>query len=96
MGKKRNIAYVKHLLQCIPPEQLVYQSNSFRDIHSAVYEGMGIGPVTERHPSLMDGLVPLDIALQQADETYVWFVYHKNVKNNQRLKVLLAFLKERL
>lgn len=93
MGKKRNIPYIRHLLQKIPPAQLVYQSNSFRDIHSAVYEGMGIGPVTERHPSLMDGLVPLPIKLMQADEAYLWFVYHKNIKHNQRVKVLLNFLK---
>lgn len=96
LGKKRNIPYIKHLLQNIPPEQLVYQSNSFRDIHSAVYEGMGIGPVTERHSSLMDGLVPLPIKLKQADEAYLWFIYHKNLKSNQRVKVLLEFLRSNM
>lgn len=96
LGKKRNINYIKHLLSIIPPEQLVYQSNSFRDIHSAIYEGMGIGPVTETHPSMMQGLVPLPIPLAQPEVSYIWFIYHKNIKHNQRLQALLAFLKEHL
>ncbi len=96
MGKKRNIGYVKHLLSKIPPEQLVYQSNSFRDIHSAIYEGMGIGPVTEQHPSMMQGLVALPITLAQPEVSYIWFIYHKNIKHNQRLQALLAFLKQHL
>ncbi len=94
MGKKRNIPSIKDLLQKIPPEQLVYQSNSFRDIQSAVYEGMGIGPVTERHPMLMGGLVQLPVPLAQTDQVYLWFIYHKNIKHNQRVQALLAFLKE--
>lgn len=93
-GKKRNIPYIKRLLAKIPPEKLVYQSNNFRDINSAVYEGMGIGPVTERHPALMDGLVPLPEVSEQPYEVYLWFIYHKNIKNNQRVKALLSFLKQ--
>lgn len=95
-GKKQNIPYIKKLLQQIPAEQLVYQSNSFRDIHSAVYEGMGIGPVTEQHTSLMQGLVPMPIELERSDEAALWFVYHKNLKRNQRIQVLLEFLKKNM
>jgi len=95
-GKKQRIPYVRNLLNIIPPEQLVYQSNSFRDIHSAVYEGMGIGPVTEHHHSMMGGLVPLPIELERDKDVGLWFIYHKNLKNNQRVKVLLEFLKENM
>ncbi len=93
MGKKRNIPFIKDLLEKIPSEQLVYQSNSFRDIHSAIREGMGIGPITEYDPALMDGLACLPIKLKRGDEAFLWFVYHKNIKHNQRVKVLLDFLK---
>lgn len=96
MGEKSNLPFFKHLIQNIPPEQLVYQSNSFRDIHLAVYEGIGIGPISDPHRSLMGGLVPLPIKLKQTDEAYWWFVYHINIKHNQRVKVFFDFLKAHL
>ena len=96
LGRKQNIPYVRSLLEKIPKQQLVYQSNSFRDIHSAVYEGMGIGPVTEPHPSMMEGLVELPIELNRSADAALWFIYHKNMKNNQRIKALLSFLKQHM
>jgi len=93
-GKKRQLRSVKALTQHIPNGQVVYQSNSFRDIHSAIVEGMGLGLVSNNMIDLDPRLVILDLDVNPQDKSTLWFVYHRDLKDNLRIKTLLAFLKQ--
>lgn len=93
-GKKRNIPAIKALAAHIPPQQIIYQSNSFRDIHSAVTEGMGIGPVSSESLNVAKDLIPIDLPLENSTNSVMWFVYHRDLKENQRIKAFLSFIKQ--
>jgi DNA-binding transcriptional LysR family regulator len=88
---KRRIPFVKQILKHIDEEQIIYQSNHFPDIHSAVVEGMAIGPMGTHQSVKQDNLQRLDIKLDQAIEG-LWFVYHKDLKNSARIQALYEFL----
>lgn len=95
-GKKRNIPSIKKLAANIAPEQIIYQSNSFRDIHSAIIEGMGIGPVSSEVPNIDRDLVAINFPLDKTPESAMWFVYHRDLKENQRIKAFLTFIKDNI
>jgi DNA-binding transcriptional LysR family regulator len=92
---KRHIPFVKQVLQYIDEEQIIYQSNHFPDIHSAVAEGMAIGPMGVHHSVKHDNLQQLDIQLDHGIEG-LWFVYHKDLKNSARIQALYEFLAKSL
>jgi DNA-binding transcriptional LysR family regulator len=89
--EKRHIPFVQKILKHISEEQIIYQSNSFQDIHNAVIEGMAIGPMNGYLLEQNKHLNQLDIPIQQEDEG-LWFVYHKDLKNSVRIKTLYDFL----
>lgn len=93
-GKKSNMPSIKKLLAHIPDKQIVYQSNSFRDIHSAVVEGMGIGPIGMEMLKQDDKLKKLSYVISQPTPSSMWFVYHRDLKENQRIKAFLTFIKQ--
>jgi len=92
-GKKRQLKSVKALAQHIPNNQIVYQSNSFRDIHSAIVEGMGLGLIGSELFEADPRLVQLDLAMLPTISSSLWFVYHRDLKENLRIKTFLEFLK---
>ncbi len=92
---KRRIPFVKQVLQHINEEQIIYQSNHFPDIHSAIAEGMAIGPMGVHHSVKHDNLQQLNIKLDHAIEG-LWFVYHKDLKNSARIQALYEFLAKSL
>jgi len=93
-GKKRHLRSVKALLQHIPSQQVVYQSNSFRDIHSAISEGMGLGLVSTESIAIDKELVTLDVDCIEQVNSSLWFVYHRDLKQNLRIKTFLQFFKQ--
>jgi DNA-binding transcriptional LysR family regulator len=93
--EKRKIPFVKHILKHINDEQIIYQSNHFPDIHSAVIEGMAIGPIGIHHSSKCTNLQKLDIQFDTTIEG-LWFVYHKDLKNSARIQALYDFVAESL
>ncbi|NRA23684.1 MAG: LysR family transcriptional regulator [Oleispira sp.] len=88
---KRRIPFVKQILKHIDEEQIIYQSNHFPDIYSAVAEGMAIGPMGVHHSIKHDNLQQLDIEIDDGIEG-LWFVYHKDLKNSARIQALYRFL----
>ena len=60
-AEKHRIPFVRHVLQHISEENIVFQCNHFPDVTQAVVEGMGIGPVNAEHASLYDELVHVDL-----------------------------------
>lgn len=94
-NEKRKIPFVKHILDHIDDEQIIYQSNHFPDIHSAVIEGMAIGPIGIHHAEKCDNLHRVDLKIDLTIEG-LWFVYHKDLKNSARIQALYEFLAKSL
>ncbi|MDP2504662.1 LysR family transcriptional regulator [Oceanobacter sp. 3_MG-2023] len=96
-GNKRHIPGIRQLLAALDSRQIVFESNSFTDIHSAVSAGMGIGPV-----GALQRIGSRDASLQQVDfgvvmePSYMWFVYHKDMRGSGRIQALQKFIVERL
>lgn len=92
-GEKRRISGIRQLVEQIDPTRVVFQSNSFTDIHAAVMEGMGIGPLgpLQRFDSRGQVLVKADFGLR-AEPSHMWFVYHRDMRGSARIKALQDFL----
>lgn len=94
-GEKRKIPFIKQILEHINEEQIIYQSNHFPDIYSAVVEGMAIGPIGVHYSRNCDNLKKLNIKLDTTRDSF-WFVYHKDLKNSARIQALFGFLEKSL
>lgn len=92
-GDKRKIAHIKSVTQHIDEENIVYQSNNFPDIASAVAEGMGIGPMAD-YKALELEHVKLVETFDRPPKEALWFVYHKDLKNSVRIQKLYNFLSD--
>lgn len=94
-GGKRSIPFVKHITEHIPEENVIYQSNNFPDVHQAVIDGFGIGPLdlqqAKQHPDLHK-ITTIDMPLSES----LWFVYHRDLKHSNRVKTLYQFLSNHL
>ncbi len=90
-GPKRNISFIKPVAERIDNSALVYQSNRFLDITSAVVEGIGIGPIDAFTASHYPELRRLDIIELTQDES-LWFVYHKDLKHSKKISTLYDYL----
>jgi len=94
-GGKRSIPFVKHITEHIPEENVIYQSNNFPDVHQAVIDGFGIGPLdlqqAKQHPDLHK-ITAIDMPLSES----LWFVYHRDLKHSNRVKTLYQFLSNHL
>ena len=96
-GEKRRISGIRQLLERLDPSQIAFQSNSFTDIHSAVREGMGIGPVggLQRVQWQDETLQRVEFGLN-SEPAQMWFVYHKDMRRSARVQALQSFLQQRL
>lgn len=56
---------------------------------------MGIGPLDEQQAALNPAMVSMKLAIPNKDES-IWFVYHKDLKHNARIKCFYEFLKAAL
>ncbi len=96
-GRKRQMSGIRELMANINPDQIVFESNSFTDIFSAVSEGMGIGPVgfLQRASNIHHELVPVNFGVKE-DPSFMWFVYHKDMRSSARVRALLDFMVDRV
>lgn len=94
-AEKHHIPFIKALLQHIDSEQIVYQSNNFPDVHMAVIAGIGIGPMEKHEAKKYPQLVPIPTEFKNKGEA-LWFVYHKDLKDSARIKVLYEYITEYL
>ncbi len=94
-GNKRQISGIWQLLERLDPHQIVFESNSFTDIYSAVSAGMGIGPIgmLQRSGNSHEALQLVEFGLH-AEPSYMWFVYHKDMRGSGRIKALQSFVLE--
>lgn len=86
------IPFVRHIIDNIDKDKIIFQSNHFPDINQAVIAGMGIGPLDEQHAKLYPSLVPVPLNLPRSEEA-IWFVYHKDLKHSARVKCFYDFLR---
>lgn len=94
-SEKHHIPFIKALLKHIPPEQVVYQSNNFPDVHMAVKSGIGIGPFEELEAQQNPDLLRLPIEFKEHAES-LWFVYHKDLKDSARINALYTHITQHL
>ncbi|NRB40294.1 MAG: LysR family transcriptional regulator [Pseudomonadales bacterium] len=94
---KQRIPYVKQILEHIDIEQVVYQSNHFMDIQAAVAAGMGIGLISELDAPNYPHLHKLELKdMAHLQMGNLWFVYHRDLKHNAKVKTLYQYLLEHL
>lgn len=93
---KYHIPFVKHVINNIDFDRVVFQSNHFPDVHSAVAAGMGIGLMPLSKAEEDPTLHKLEIQTDEKDDSHLWFVYHKDLKNNAKVKTLYTYLLESL
>ncbi len=89
---KLHIPYVKHVLKHIDKERIVYQSNDFLDVQLAVKAGMGIGLISEKHATEKDQLHALQIDDSIDGSGQLWYVYHRDLKQNAKVQTLYRYL----
>lgn len=94
-GEKQGIPFIKAVLNHLRNDQIIYQSNLFSDLHSIVAKGMAIGPMAEHEARPYKNLQPLKLKLDQAEEV-LWFVYHKDLKNNAKINAFYQYMSESL
>ena len=58
---------------------------------------MGIGPVgfLQRASNINHNLVPVNFG-QNREESYMWFVYHKDMRSSGRVQALQGFIRQHL
>ncbi|MBL4638335.1 MAG: LysR family transcriptional regulator [Proteobacteria bacterium] len=95
--EKHHIPQVKQVLRHLDNERVVYQSNQFLDIESAVKTGIGIGLISEIGAAACSNLHKLQL---DDDVTYeangLWYVYHRDLKHNAKVKTLYQYLLKHL
>jgi len=84
-GGKQNLYFIKEIIRYLKSDQVIYQSNHFSDLHAVVERGLAIGPMTQFEADNYTNLTPLNIQFS-GEEEMVWFVYHRDLKNNSRIK----------
>lgn len=90
---KQGIPYVKEILKLVDIERVIYQSNHFLDIQSAVVAGIGIGLISSLDASSYTGLHKLDFqCIAELQMSALWFVYHRDLKHNAKVKTLYQYL----
>jgi len=101
-GRKRHIPGISAIADAVDPRQVVYQSNSFPDIFSAVNAGIGIGPVgvsglewKDNTIASIEGLHTVNLGIH-TEPNRLWCVYHKDMRGNSRIQALLAFIQHRI
>lgn len=101
-GRKQRISGIYPVIEKVDPTRIVYQSNSFPDIFSAVRSGMGIGPIgigglewRDVNSVSVDGLQPVELGIR-SEPTRMWIVYHKDMRGSSRIRALLDFILSRI
>ncbi|WP_105258488.1 MULTISPECIES: LysR family transcriptional regulator [unclassified Pseudoalteromonas] len=87
-GRKRNLAFVKQVLEAIDENNICYQSNNLLDIQFAVENGLGIGPIDDSKARQCPHLRRLD-CIEPHNDSSLWFVYHKDLREDNRIQALI-------
>lgn len=94
-AEKEHIPFAKHVLDRVPAQAIVLQSNHFSDLDWAIRAGMGIGLMSAFKKQQEDGLVELPYKLPDSlSKDGLWFVYHRNYIGNVKIKALQECLYE--
>lgn len=92
-GRKRKISFVKNVLKDLDDQHISYESNDFHDIQSAICHGLGIGPVDDHKAKKLTQLKKVQHIKDDTDNS-LWFVYHRDLRNDVKVKGLWGLFKE--
>jgi DNA-binding transcriptional LysR family regulator len=93
-GEKQNIPLVKKVLSLTEDNQIVFQANNFLDIYNAIEHGLGIGPMPNHLASNYKNVKEV-IPSEYISDIGLWFVYHRDLKENAKVKAFYDFLMQR-
>lgn len=95
-SSKHHIPFISQVIKHLKNDSIVYTSNQFSDIQSAVVSGMGIGPLSENDAIKHPNLVRLDGCPLLCTENVgaLWYTYHKDLKQNAKIRALYEYLVE--
>ncbi|GAA6153236.1 LysR family transcriptional regulator [Pseudoteredinibacter isoporae] len=94
-AEKKHIPFVKHILDRVPAQAIVLQSNHFSDLDWAIKAGMGIGLMAEFKTLANEDLVGLPYTLPASlSQDGLWFVYHRNYVGNIKITALQDCLED--
>ncbi|WP_299978078.1 LysR family transcriptional regulator [uncultured Pseudoteredinibacter sp.] len=86
---KHHIPFVKHLVEQVPAQSVVVQSNHFSDLDWSIRAGMGIGLMAEFKTKADKNLLEIPYQLPESvNSDGLWFVYHKNYIGNIKIMTL--------
>ncbi len=91
-GRKQQLSFTKCVYPLLSLQAIRYQSNLFTDIQSAVEQGLGIGPVDDYKAKQADNLVKIT-SIECLNENALWLIYHKDLKNDAKIKAMITLLK---
>ncbi|MEW6989097.1 LysR family transcriptional regulator [Colwelliaceae bacterium 6441] len=94
-GKKQSLSFVKNILADLSSSNIVYQSNQLMDIQSAIEHGIGIGPIDEKKIKSDSTLIKA-LGVNSDNDNSLWFVYHKDLKNDAKVKALVQLLRHEM
>ena len=90
-NEKQGIPIVSTIINTVQEDRIVYQSNSFVEVYKAIEHGIGIGPIAEHQVNNYKDIYKLSIPVKNPGSA-LWFVYHRDLKENARVKALYDFL----
>ncbi|WP_091987267.1 LysR family transcriptional regulator [Pseudoalteromonas denitrificans] len=92
---KYRIPFIRHIVDNIDKDKIIFQSNHFPDVNQAVIAGMGIGPLGDSQAIMNTSLIKVPINLPITQES-MWFVYHRDLKHSARVKCFYEFFTKQL
>lgn len=96
-AEKHHIPYIKQAQQYIDNDRIVYQSNEFIDVQTAVQAGLGIGLIAEHNLNDTTRLHQLNIEDLKPEQTNtLWYVFHRDLKHNAKVQALYQYLNKHL
>lgn len=90
-GDKQNISTIKIILNKVEEKRIVYQSNSFLEVYNAIERGFGIGPIPLHLVNNYKNIKKMPLSVPETNDA-LWFVYHRHLKENVRIKALYDFI----
>jgi len=92
-GRKQQIPFISEVLVHLDKSSIGYESNNFADIQAVVEAGIGIGPIDDRKAAKLKQVKRLSF-IENTNDSGLWFVYHRDLKNDIKVKAMLQLLLE--
>lgn len=94
-GRKTQIPLIKAVLSELDSRNIVYQSNNFADIQSVIETGIAIGPIDDMKALHNKQLTRIN-SISAEHDSALWYAYHRELRNDLRIKAFVSILEAQL